>query len=638
VKPTSDVREGSFNVEPTAKVEIVAESEVSRETTTRSHRTRVATISGLTVTVLYTALSLFCWQHLVAAGVTTHMYRADVGDVGQRVWFMAWLPFAIAHHTNPFVSTYMFAPHGINVLANASVLFEAFLFSPITELSSPVTSLNIACIAAPVVSALSLYFVLRRYEMRRSAAFVGGLIYGFSPALLQSNGLADFNLTWMFFPPLAAYLVDLIFFRQTGRPVRLGLVLGLLIVIQFFSGPEILLDCVVVIVPVLALAIVANPRQFSSHLRFASKGVATALATAGILLIYPMTVYFKGPAHVESLVLKVMPGAALTSLVWPSAATGHNLFQPLPGTPWQHLFDLAFVGPLIVVLALAALFFARRHRVVLLLWAATLWSVALSWGGATRLTGSNPTFSWHAPAWYLSKAIPILKNPVWIRISILTDLLLALLVAITLDGVTLAIQANGGMWRRYLGDFAAGGAGVLMAIPLLLGSNVPYTGFENVAVPDVLRHVPPGKNGSPFTVLMLPASSPLSGTPLAWQALAGFSYRDFEGYAWHPQPGHQTAQVGPTPSLIDYILNNAAGASPSITLNLVQRREFAAGFARYHVRVAIVVGGYRGSEQLTRVYNQIFGPGRRFGDGEIWNASRSCRVGTRESRAPPCIT
>ena len=28
----------------------------------------------------------------------------------------------------------------------------------------------------------------------------------------------------------------------------------------------------------------------------------------------------------------------------------------------------------------------------------------------------------------------------------------------------------------------------------------------------------------------------------------------------------------------------------------------------------------RAPKQLTRVYNQIFGPGRRFGDGEIWNS------------------
>jgi hypothetical protein len=625
VNATSDAREAGFDAKPTAIVGAVAEPEVSDAA--RSQRTRARVITGLTVTVLYTGLSLFCWQHLVAAGLTTHIHQVAVGDVGQRVWFMAWLPFAIAHHTNPFVSSYMFAPQGINVLANASVLFEALLLAPITELSSPITSVNVASIAAPVVSALSLYFVVRRYEMRRSVAFVCGLVYGFSPAVLQSNALADFNLTWMFFPPLAAYLIDLIFFRQTGRPVRLGLVLGVLIAVQYFSGQEILLDCVVVAVPVLALAIVVNPGQFSSHVRFVLKGTATALATAGVLLVYPIIVYFKGQAHVGSLSSTAKPGGSLPSLVWPSAATGHGLGQPPPGTHWQYLFDLAFVGPVVVALALAALFFARRHRVVLLLWAATLWSVALSWGGATRLTGSSPTFGWHAPAWYLARAIPILKNPVWIRISILTDLFLALLVAITLEGVMSALQAKGGLWRRgYVGDLAIGGAGVLMAIPLLVGSNMPYTGFENVVSPDVLRHVPTGSRGGPVTALVFPDGGPFSGIPIAWQAVADFPYRDFEGYAWHPGPGHGTAQVGPTPSLLDFLVGNAAKTSPSITLSRTQRREFVAGFARYDVGAAIVVGGYPGSQQLTRVYNQIFGPGRRFGDGEIWDATRSCRV------------
>jgi hypothetical protein len=231
-----------------------------------------------------------------------------------------------------------------------------------------------------------------------------------------------------------------------------------------------------------------------------------------------------------------------------------------------------------------------------------------------------------------------LKNPGWIRISILTDLLLALLVAITLDGVTSAIQAHGGMRRRHFGDIAVGSAGVLMVLPLLIGGNMPYTGFENVAVPDVLRHVPTGKNGSPSTVLVFPASGPFSETPLAWQAVADFPYRDFEGYAWHPQPGHQTAQVGPTASVLDYIVERVAAASPSTTLTPIQRRNFAAAFARYDVGAAVVVDGYPGSEELTHVYNEIFGPGRRFGDGEIWNSARSCLVGTSDSTAPLCIT
>jgi hypothetical protein len=231
-----------------------------------------------------------------------------------------------------------------------------------------------------------------------------------------------------------------------------------------------------------------------------------------------------------------------------------------------------------------------------------------------------------------------LKDPVWIRISILTDLFLALLVAIALDGVVSAIRANSGSWRRHLGGIAVAGAGVLMAVPLLLASNMPYTGFENVAVPDVLRHVPTGPQGSAPIALVLPVGGVFSGPPLAWQAVAGFPYRDFEGYAWHPRPGHQTPQVGPAPSLLNYILANARDTSPSITVTSAQRREFVAAFARNDVRVAIVVDGYPGSEQLARVYNQIFGPGRRFGDGEIWDSSRSCRVGTSESRAPDCAT
>lgn len=437
----------------------------------------------------------------------------------------------------------------------------------------------------------------------------------------------------MFFPPLAAYLIDRIFFRQTGNPVRLGLVFGLLVVVQFFSGLEILLDVAVVAVPVLILAAVTNPRQITAHVRFAAISTATALATAGAVLIYPLIVYFDGPYHVGSLGQAVRPGAALPSLVWPSAATGHDFFEAPPGTPWQHLFDDTFVGPLVIVLALAALIVARRHRVVLLLWAATLWSVVLSWGGSTRLTGASPPLSWHAPAWYLSAAVPILKNVGWIRLSILTDVLLALLVAITLQALVSAVQVSGVRWRGPLSEFTVVGAGVLMVIPLLAGSNVPYAGFQAVAIPEVLQHIPTGTNGAVPIVLVFPAGSPVSGTSLAWQAVAGFPYRNFEGYAWHPQPGKQAAIAGATSSLPDYLLSSSSETSPSVTVGPKLSREIAVAFTHYGVRFAVVIDGYPGSDQLTRVYDQVFGSSRRYGDGQIWT---TCRAGTPVPQTPAC--
>jgi hypothetical protein len=315
----------------------------------------------------------------------------------------------------------------------------------------------------------------------------------------------------------------------------------------------------------------------------------------------------------------VTPGAALSSLVWPSTATGRGYLESAPGTPLLHLFDNAFIGPVVVVLALAALAFARRQQVVLLLWAATLWCVVLSWGAATRLSGSSPTFSWHAPAWYLAHAIPILRNVDWIRISIISDLLLAMLAAITLERATSALRAKGGTWRRPVGSAVTIGAGILVGIPLMVASSVPFAAFQRVTVPGVLRHLSKGTDGKPTTALIFPGGTWYAGTPLAWQALAGFPYRDYEGYAWRPQPGSPTATVSPPPGVLLYMTANAPTAPRSIVLTARQRTVIRSAFAATSVTQAVVVGGYAGSEQLTRVYNQIFGRGRRFGNGEIWN-------------------
>ena len=584
------------------------------------HRRRETLTAGVTVVGLYTLVSLFCWWRLVEAGITTHMYRLNLGDVGQGVWFIGWLPFAIGHLTNPFASTYMLAPHGFNLLTNTNFFLQALILSPVTELSSPLTSFNIACIAAPVVSALSLYFVLRCYELRRSVSFVGGLVYGFSPAVMEADRIGHFNLTWMFFPPLALYLVDRICFRQTGSPVRLGLVLGLLTVAQFFLSPEILLDCVLVAVPVVAVATAVNWRQVASHARFAATAAAAALVTAGLLLAYPLAFYLGGPEHVTYVNAKVNPGATLTSTVWPSGIMGHGFAQAPPGTPLLHRFDLAFAGPVIVLLALGALALAWRHRIILLAWGAALWCIVLSWGAATRPTGTSTPFGWHGPAWYLVSAFPILRNVLWIRISILTDLLLAILASITLEAVVSALATAEGRTRHLVEGLTATAAGVLMVFPMLLAAGVPWSEFETVTTPQVLIHAPAGRGGVTPEALVYPAGDVFTGPPLAWQALAGFTYRNYEGYAWHPIPGQQTGVVTVAPSVLIFLMYNAAATSPTIVLTPYQHRQIGGAFRHYGVTEAIIVDGYPGSTRLARVYDQLFGPGRRYPDGEIWNA------------------
>lgn len=584
---------------------------------------RTAVLTGVGVTVAYMALSLFCWQRLVGDGISGHIYELDrLGDVGQRIWFMAWLPFALGHHTNPLVSTYMFAPHGVNLLGNASVLLEAFLLAPVTVMWSPIAAFNVGCIVAPVLSALSLFYVLRRYEMHRSVAFVGGLAYGFSPALLVPGQIGDLNLSWMICPPLMMYLFDRIFFRTSGNPVRLGLTLGVLIVVQFFSGQEILLDCAVVAVPLLVVAMVGNRRQVPSHLAFAAKGAAATTLTAGALLAYPLAFYLSGPDHISTLSSSVSGGTALSSLVWPSTATGHGYLEPARGTSWLHLFDAAFVGPAVLGFALAALLIAGRRRVVLLLWAGALWCFVLSWGGTFRLSGSTTAHSFRSPAVLLSGVFPILKSVGWERISILTDLFLVVLAAISLERAVSAVQRRSETrrseaWWRPGAGLVALSVGVVTVVPLLVASRVPFAPFESVAAPSALRQLPKTANGSPSDALVFPGGTWYNGAPLAWQAIAGFPYRDVQGYAWHPVPGSARPSVGPQGAIF-YLTGNVAKFPAFVVLSPSQRRVVRLALEDDHVSEAVVIDGYAGSAKISRVYDQVLGPGRRVSDGEVW--------------------
>lgn len=166
-----------------------------------------------------------------------------------------------------------------------------------------------------------------------------------------------------------------------------------------------------------------------------------------------------------------------------------------------------------------------------------------------------------------------MKNVDWIRISIFADLVLAVLVCITLEGVASWFQAGADRRRYVVAEAVTIGVGALMAIPLFIAGSVPYSGFEAVRTPTVLRHIPNKADGSPPTALIYPGSDPFQGFPLAWQAEAGFPYRDYQGYAWHPRPGQKTAVADSAPGLLYYANSNATKNLPSIVLSTKQKHD-----------------------------------------------------------------
>ncbi len=81
--------------------------------------------------LLYLALGFLLWVHAWTQGATTHTL-CGCGDPALFLWFFQWPATALAHGQNPFFSTALFHPHGINLLAQTSVTGLSIPMVPVT--------------------------------------------------------------------------------------------------------------------------------------------------------------------------------------------------------------------------------------------------------------------------------------------------------------------------------------------------------------------------------------------------------------------------------------------------------------------------------------------------------------------------
>ena len=216
----------------------------------------------VTAGVLYLALGFLLWVHAWAEGATTHTL-CGCGDPALFLWFFQWPATALAHGQNPFFSTALFHPTGINLLAQTSVTGLSLPLVPVTWIWGPVASLNVASTITPALTAFTAFVVIRRWVPWTPAAFVGGLLYGFSPFVLSSLEFAHLmTAALMLLPLILAVLDEILSASATARsgPASCS---ALLLFAQFFLSSELLaivaVVAVVCVVALVAAALVADP-------------------------------------------------------------------------------------------------------------------------------------------------------------------------------------------------------------------------------------------------------------------------------------------------------------------------------------------------------------------------------------------
>ncbi len=489
---------------------------------------RLARRAGWQLLVLaaFTLPALVLWWH-VWTGHPASTLTCGCGDPAQQVWFTAWPAWAIAHGHSLVFSGAVNVPDGANLLSNTSGTLVGVVLSPVTWLWGPVVATNVALTMAPALSAWGCYLAARRLVRWTPAAVPAGLVFGYSSAIVTSLAYGHVSVTVLVVPPLLFVTMYEIVARQ-GRTVwRDGLVLGLLLVVQFFISPEVLVMCLMFAAVGLGVAAAIGWRRVPAQSGHAARALGLGAGSAVVVLAYPAWFGLAGPQAVSGVLFALAPlsGVPLSGVLVPGRYSDlANVYIRFGGYLGRTGPPPDYLGGGLAVFSVASIVVARRRPVA---WILLTLALAALWLSLGQVLISAPPLLGHLwLPWRELSTLPVLREILPNQLAPFVTLFVALLLAVGLD-------AFADMRRRRGSWFPARGFGittavtavvaVLALVPVLATFDVPYR-VVKVHTPPYLRQVAPTLPVD-TVVLTVPFAFSGSTTPMLWQALGAMHFR-----------------------------------------------------------------------------------------------------------------
>ncbi len=472
-------------------------------------------------------------------------------DQIQEIWWISWAQYALAHGHNPFFTTWQNAPVGLNALVNTSILALGTLMAPVTSVFGPIVAWNVLEVMAPVVSAMTMCLVLRRWTHWWPAAFVGGLLYGFSA--YETTSLPHLFVAFVPLPPLFFLLLYELLARQRWPAVASGVLLGLVCGIQYLISSEVLASMVILGVLACVLFLLANRRRLTGSRSYAIRAGTVALGVGAISLAGPVLYTLFGPGHLEGVPnspsnLAQLHGDLLATFV-PGSLQRFHLPNMISG--YQLNAGAIYLGiPFLVAVGVGSVLL-RRRGVVMMAGALAAISFVLSLGSTLYVDGRDT----HVPLPFAILAhLPVVQGLLSTRFALYTVLFGSAVIAIGLDtlrermAAAPAVRASSRR-GRVIGVGVPMAAALVVALPLLparaqsaTATNVPSFFISSLAG----HHVAPGSTvlaypypdapRYPGVLLGFSYSARYQGVNdmLLDQAQSGMPFKVIGGYGWRP--------------------------------------------------------------------------------------------------------
>lgn len=558
----------------------------------------------------YTALALLVF--LPAWRDPLHTVIGYSGDAQQTIWFLSWTPWAISHGVDPFLTSQLNSPAGVNLMWDSWAPLLGLVLWPVTVTGGPVLAYNVLITGGIALSAWCAYLAIRRY-VAGGAAVVGGLAYGFGPFLMnQAHGHA--KVTFAVLPPLLFIIFDEICVRQRRSPRVLGAVLGIVLGAQVFVLEEgVVLGGIAAALGMVALALLHGGR-FASRRRYMLRAGSWSVAVFVLIVIGPLAVQLLGPGRVHGTV----PGADIyvtdpvslvvpTQLQWFSWGSLSADAQTFGGNPVE---TGSYLGiPLLVLLVVTTVLWWRRPIVA---WAAVtgLALMVVSLGPHLHLAGSVTRL----PLPYgLIQALSHVGSALPGRLFVYVEFLAAILVAVFVRELTVALE----QFRRRVVAVVSG----TLLLALTATTLLPETPFAatSLSVPAYFTTAQVQQLKPNAVVLVAPFVQDADlDDAMVWQAAADMRFRMPEGYFTRPSAQAQTRANGPEPSVTSRTMRSIATTGKPAALTPQLRRAVHSDLVRWNVS-AVVVGPMPHQDVMKRFFSELLSkPAQRHGEVFVW--------------------
>ncbi len=394
----------------------------------------------------------------LAAGIAltwprvTYLHRhllPETRDVSGYVWDLWWTAHQIAHLGNPWFTSHMAAPVGIQLGFDTTMPLAGLIMAPVTLAFGPSAAFSLLTIALPGLLCYVMYRAARLW-LAEPGAIAAGAFFGLSAMLAwQDWEHLNIALGTLFLPMTLEAAVRLR--RRPGlrQGVILGVVLGASLLVNQESAVMAGLLAAAVLLPWLVL------RPSAGRLKTLAAGAVVALVVASPQLIAMIQQAVAGGASVSAHVLAHTGksyGVGLYDLFAPSQRVANfglgSVATAAASVDGRIGEGMPMFGVVLTVLALFGLAVSWRRRSAWLL--AALW-LGCAWLalGAVLWVGNKP----HVPflaRWNGERVSLIMPYTWFMRIPWLSDLREADRFAILglVGAVLLAGAAVDWLWRH----------------------------------------------------------------------------------------------------------------------------------------------------------------------------------------------